>query len=110
MVGVLGVTTAFAGLFASAALAGPPERADNPFVCPVIPVSEQAVAATGGAGVKFNFIGDGYTFGPGNAGSAETFNGNVPNMATNDNGAGSPGGAHAAPGDSTYTAIWSGNS
>lgn len=30
----------------------------------------------------------------------------IPMHATNDNGAGSPGGAHASPGDSTYTAIW----
>ena len=30
----------------------------------------------------------------------------VPVHATNDNGAGSPGGAHASPGDKSYTAIW----
>lgn len=102
--------TALAGLFASSALAGTPDRAEDPFVCPVIPVSEQGVAATGGDGARFTFIGDGYTFGPGNAGSADTFNGKVPNTATNDDGAGSPGSAHAAPGDTTYTAIWSGNS
>jgi hypothetical protein len=60
---------------------------------------------------KFNSIGGGqYTFAPGNAGGAETFNGNVPNTATNADGAGSPGGPHSAPGDSNYTAIWSGNS
>ena len=32
----------------------------------------------------------------------------VPFEATNDNGAGTPGGDHASPGDSTYTAIWAG--
>lgn len=46
---------------------------------------------------------------PGSAGNPETFNGNVPNLATNDDGAGSPGGSHASPGDTSYTAIWSGN-
>ena len=30
----------------------------------------------------------------------------VPVHATNDDGAGSPAGDHAAPGDTTYTAIW----
>jgi hypothetical protein len=30
----------------------------------------------------------------------------VPVHATNDNGAGSPGGSFASPGDTTYTAIW----
>ena len=33
----------------------------------------------------------------------------VATTATNDNGAGTPGGAHASPGDSTYTAIWKTN-
>lgn len=30
----------------------------------------------------------------------------IPIGATNDDGIGSPGGAHASPGDTTYTAIW----
>ena len=30
----------------------------------------------------------------------------VPVHATNDNGAGSPGGTFASPGDTSYTAIW----
>jgi hypothetical protein len=88
------------------AMAAPPDRAENPFVCPVLTVSTQAVENSG----RFNPIGDGqYTFAPGAAGSAQTFNGNVPNHATNDDGAGSPAGAHDVPGDSGYTAIWSGN-
>ena len=88
------------------AVAAPPDRAADPFVCPVLTVSEQAVTHSG----RFDSLGNGeYTFGPGAAGSAETFNGNVPNLATNADGAGSPGGAHSAPGDSDYTAIWSGN-
>jgi len=97
----------FAGLSASSAIAAPPERASDPFVCPVLTVNENAVAHTDG---RFNEIGEGeYTFGPGAAGSAETFNGNVPNHATNGDGDGSPGGPHSAPGDTDYTAIWSGN-
>jgi hypothetical protein len=96
-----------AGLLATAASAATPERAEDPFVCPVLSVNQHAVEGSG----RFNSIGEGqYTFGPGSAGSAETFNGNVPSQATNADGAGSPGGAHAAPGDSEYTAIWSGNS
>lgn len=96
-----------AGLSAGPASAAPPQRAEDPFVCPVLHVSEQAAEHAG----KFNQIGDGeYTFGPGAAGNPETFNGNVPDHATNANGSGSPGGSHSGPGDSDYTAIWSGNS
>ena len=98
---------AVAGLAASSAVASPPERAEDPFVCPVLHVNEQAADHAG----KFNEIGEGeYTFGPGAAGSSETFNGNVPNHATNADGSGSPGGEHSGPGDTDYTAIWSGNS
>jgi hypothetical protein len=96
------------GLLAGSASAAPPERADDPFVCPVLKVNENAVEHTDG---RFDEIGEGeYTFGPGGAGDPETFNGNVPDHATNADGAGSPGGAHSAPGDTDYTAIWSGNS
>jgi ABC-type phosphate transport system substrate-binding protein len=94
-----------AGLFASSAMAAPPERADDPFVCPVLTVPEQAK----GSG-QFADLGNGEsTILPGNAGSAETFNGNVPSHATNGDGTGSPGGAHSAPGDTDYGAVWSGN-
>jgi hypothetical protein len=101
-------TAMLAGLFASSAAAAPPERADAPFVCPVLTVSDQAVTSSG----KFGEIDDDgtFTFAPGSAGDADTFNGNVPNTATNDEGAGSPtADDHASPGDTTYTAIWSGN-
>jgi hypothetical protein len=102
-----GAVAMLAGLFASSAMAQPPERAEDPFVCPVLTVDENAVSHTEG---RFNKIGEGeYTFGPGNAGSRETFNGKVPNHATNGDGTGSPGGEHSAPGDRDYTAIWSGN-
>jgi hypothetical protein len=97
---------ALALLPAGSAVAAPPERADDPFVCPVLSVSQQAVDRSG----RFNSLGNGeYTFGPGSAGDPSTFNGKVPNHATNADGAGSPGGDHSAPGDSDYTAIWSGN-
>lgn len=91
---------------AGSAVAAPPDRADDPFVCPVLTISESAAMHSD----RFNSLGNGeYTFGPGAAGDPETFNGKVPNHATNADGAGSPGGAHSAPGDTDYTAIWSGN-
>jgi ABC-type phosphate transport system substrate-binding protein len=96
---------ALAAVAPGSALAASPDRAENPFVCPVLTLPDSA-ASNG----RFTPIGDGeYTFAPGNAGSAATFNGNVPNHATNSDGSGSPGGEHASPGDPGYTAIWSGN-
>ncbi len=104
LVAVSGVAV-FGGLFASSAAAGPPERAGDPFVCPVLKVPQQAT----GSG-QFADLGNGEsTILPGNAGSAETFNGKVPTHATNGDGAGSPGGAHSAPGDTDYGAVWSGD-
>ncbi len=100
--------TALAGLSASSAMATPPDRVgDDAFVCPVLKLSDQAVENTDG---KFGQIGNGeYTFGPGNAGNPDTFNGNVPLHATNGDGDGTPGVDHSSPGDTDYTAIWSGN-
>ena len=43
---------------------------------------------------------------PGNAGSPGNSPVDVPDHATNGNGSGNPGGTHAVPGDSSYTAIW----
>jgi hypothetical protein len=96
----------FAGLFASSAMAAP-EAAEDPFVCPVLTISDQAVQNSD----RFGPIGDGtYTFAPGNAGSGETFNGNVPSIATNGDGAGeATANNHSSPGDNDYTGIWSGN-
>ena len=106
LIALIGATAGIAGLPAGSAAAAAPERAADPFVCPVLTLPDQAVASSG----RFNSIGDGqYTFAPGSAGSADTFGGNVPSLATNADGAGSPGGAHAAPGDPGYTAIWSGD-
>lgn len=103
---LIGATAAFVGVPASSAMAAPPERAgEDAFVCPVLTLPDKAVE-TG----RFNPIGDGqYTFGPGNAGSADTFKGNVPIHATNAEGEGTPGSDHVAPGDAGYTAIWSGD-
>ncbi len=66
------------------------------FVCPVLnsTVGAHNPNATPIAG------GD-YTVAP--AGAAHL---NVPDHATNMDGAGSPGGTHARPGDKGYTAIW----
>lgn len=103
---VTGAAAVLAVVPAGTAMADPPERAEDPFVCPVLTISEQAAEHSD----RFSPIGDGqYTFGPGAAGDAGTFNGKVPNHATNADGAGSPGGSHSAPGDTDYTAIWSGN-
>jgi hypothetical protein len=105
-----GVVAGVMGLSASGAMAAPSDPAgEDAFVCPVLKVSDQAVAATGGPGERFDSIGDGeYTFGPGNAGSADTFNGNVPLDATNGDGFGTPGDDHVSPGEDGYSAIWSG--
>jgi hypothetical protein len=103
---VVPVTSAALMWVPGAAMAAAPDRAENPFVCPVLSVPAQAVDNSG----RFNSIGNGqYTFAPGAAGSADTFNGNVPDHATNADGAGSPAGAHASAGDTDYTAIWSGD-
>jgi hypothetical protein len=98
---------ALAALSPGAALAAAPDRAADPFVCPVLTLPDQAVTQSG----RFKPIGNNgeYTFAPGAAGSADTFNGNVPNHATNADGSGSPDGTHDSPGDPGYTAIWSGN-
>ena len=43
---------------------------------------------------------------PGKAGDPANSPVSVPDHATNGGGSGSPGGPHAVPGDSDYTAIW----
>jgi hypothetical protein len=101
-----GAVAGVMGLSASSAMADTPDRVgDAAFVCPVLKLSDQAAENTG-----YNQIGEGeYTFAPGNAGKAETFNGNVPLGATNGDGEGTPGVDHSSPGETDYTAIWSGN-
>jgi len=70
-----------------------PEKTDG-FVCPVF--HSDAVGAHNPNAVEI--AGGDYTIvGP---------NVRVPVHATNDDGAGSPGGDHLGPGDVGYTAIW----
>ena len=77
-------------------------RAD--FVCPVLPVSDEGKA---NANAEFITIGGGDTsILPGMAGDQVASPVDVPDHATNAEGAGSPGGTHDSPGDSGYTGIW----
>ncbi len=95
------VLTALSALTATTAFAaGPVEKSDTAFVCPVL---------GGAAGMSHGQsdpaplvpIADGdYTVGGPHV--------SVPLHATNGDGAGSPGGSHSSPGDTDYTAIWSG--
>lgn len=87
----LGLITAFV-LLPAFALAAPAEKVDG-FVCPVISTDAVLHSPKGAA-----LPSGEYTIG------AHAVS--VPITATNDNGAGSPGGSHASPGDNTYTAIW----
>ena len=95
---ILVLTGMLSALAVTAAFAAPaPEKVDA-FVCPVL--GGQAGGEQGNSDVeKFVGISDGDTtiLGP------EV---SVPIQATNDNGAGSPGGDHASPGDQGYTPIW----
>ena len=85
-------------------LSAAPAFAD--FVCPVLPVSD---AATAHANAGFITIAGGDTsILPGNAGDPADSPVDVPDDATNGGGSGSPGGDHAVPGDTDYTAIWNG--
>jgi len=63
------------------------------FVCPVISTDAVLNSPKGAA-----IAGGDYTI----AGPDVS----IPVTATNADGAGSPGGAHSAPGDTNYTAIW----
>ena len=82
---------------ATSAFASSPERIDG-FVCPVLggqaggehgSSAPEPIVGIGG--------GDSSVIGP------EV---SIPMHATNDDGAGTPGDAHASPGDDGYTAIW----
>ena len=97
---VLLLLVAFFALSAVAAVAEPPHKTDG-FVCPVLggqageehgKSSPNRIIQIGG--------GDYSVVGP---------NVSVPVHATNDDGAGTPAGPHASPGDENYTAIWAGN-
>jgi len=93
------LTLLLAAFTTSAAFAagGPPEKTDG-FVCPVFNANSQAGAKNPNA---VEIGGGDYTIlGP---------NVSVPVHATNGDGEGSPPGPHSSPGDSDYTAIWSGD-
>jgi len=93
VVGALGALSLLLVLPLSVA-AAPIEKTDG-FVCPVFN-SDSAVGENNPNAVQIGG-GDYTVVGP---------NVSVPVHATNDNGAGSPGGDHVAPGDTDYTAIW----
>ena len=97
LAGALGAVILSVGATGFAAAAEPPERVDG-FVCPVLG-GEGGVNAVANGNGPFITIADGdiSILGP---------DVSVPMHATNDDGAGSPGGAHASPGDPDYTAIW----
>ena len=88
---LLGLIVALLPAFAFAA---PPEKTDG-FVCPVIKTDAVLNSPKGVA------IGEGhYTIGGPDV--------SVPVHATNGDGTGTPEGPHSAPGDTDYTAVWSG--
>jgi hypothetical protein len=94
----LGVAAIFGGPGAGAAWAD--------FVCPVLSVPQQARDHSG----QFTDLPSGEaTILPGRAGDAATSPVDPPDHATNANGTGSPGGAHASPGDRDYSPIWDTN-
>jgi hypothetical protein len=88
------------GLVIASSIALAVEKTDA-FVCPVI--TQEAV---GLHNPQAGPIGGGdYTVVPATANNGHL---SVPIHATNGDGTGTPGGAHSAPGDTDYTAIWAG--
>ena len=74
------------------------------FVCPVLPAPQQATDHQ-----KAGFIsisGGDTSILPGAAGDSASSPVDVPAEATNQDGAGSPAGDHAGPGDPGYTGVW----
>ncbi len=94
---VLVLTGILYALTVTAAFAGPPVKGDG-FVCPVL--GGQAGEEHGNSDpANIVEIGGGDYTVPG----PDVF---VPTHATNREGAGTPGGDHASPGEVGYTAIW----
>lgn len=93
------------GLFAIDSVAAKPEKVDV-FVCPVLNLPDAAIANSNSG---FFMINDSdYSILPGKAGlhgPGDLFM-SVPVHATNNNGYGSPGGAHASPGEPNYSPLW----
>ncbi len=92
-----------AGLFLVAGVGA----ASADFVCPVFAAGSGAI----GHNPKLSPIAGGdYTLFPGAAGVPTDGVGvDYPDQATNGDGAGDPGGAHAAPGDANYSPLWNTN-
>ena len=90
------------GAIALALAGSAPAFAD--FVCPVLPVSQNAVDHSNADFITIS--GGDISILPGKAGDPDNSPVDVPDHATNDDGAGNPGGAHARPGDPGYTGIW----
>lgn len=80
--------------------AGGVEKVEG-FVCPTI--TQTAVGENNPKAVPLGDTGD-YTIGPSTGASGGTVL--IPVHATNGDGYGTPGGWHAQPGDTDYTAIW----
>lgn len=99
LIGSTSATIALAALVTPLAAFAQVEKV-SAFVCPVI-TSEAVGAHNPQAGALGN-TGD-YTVVPATANNGNLM---VPITATNGNGSGTPGGSHAAPGDTDYTAIW----
>ena len=74
------------------------------FVCPVLPISQQAKDHSSANLITIS--GGDTSILPGRAGDQTSSPVDVPDGATNLDGTGSPAGAHAGPGDPGYTAIW----
>ncbi len=75
------------------------------FVCPVLPANQNAVDHNNND-QWITIAGGDISILPGKAGDTENSPVSVPDKATNLDGAGSPGGDHANPGDKEYSAIW----
>jgi len=96
MLATLAVAALFGGPGAGAAWAD--------FLCPVVPISEQGYANTN---ADFATVPNGdRVILPGKAGDSAVSPVSVPDQATNQEGTGSAGGEHAAPGDPGYSPIW----
>lgn len=97
LIGALTIASVLSVLSIASAFAAEPETTDG-FICPVL--GGQAGGDHGNSSPDpFVTISGGDTtiIGPGV---------NVPTDATNDDGAGTPGGDHASPGDDNYSPIW----
>ena len=94
VIGALSVAVLFAAAATGVAGAAQPEVSG--FVCPILG-GEAGVHVNGDSPIVQLPGGDYTIIGP------DVY---APLHATNDNGAGTPGGDHTSPGDPDYTAIW----